>query len=61
MYRSGRAHLAGLGGKQLILNGQAASSLLATYEEERIPVGKLMVEQPSSASLPQIKPAASRP
>jgi putative polyketide hydroxylase len=29
----------------LVLNGQAASSLLATYEEERIPVGKLMVEQ----------------
>ncbi|MBO0794454.1 MAG: FAD-dependent monooxygenase [Ktedonobacteraceae bacterium] len=29
----------------LVLGGQADPSLLATYEEERFPVGKLMVEQ----------------
>ncbi len=29
----------------LVLNGQAAPSLLASYTEERFPVGKLMVEQ----------------
>ncbi|GHO49855.1 FAD-dependent monooxygenase [Ktedonospora formicarum] len=29
----------------LVLGGQAAPSLLASYQEERLPVGKLMVEQ----------------
>ncbi len=29
----------------LVLGGQATPSLLATYEKERLPVGKLMVEQ----------------
>lgn len=29
----------------LVLGGQATPSLLASYEEERLPVGKLMVEQ----------------